>query len=226
MRDSITSAVASMKCIKLDGQARCQPIMAWRVQIFDNVWLVQSFGDPNVIIGCLPPEVLAPSPGTKSLDVNSVLRGCTSKFLVEDVPTHKGLTVHTCILKKTRVFSPYPGYFLLFTGTRKPQKIYSHHAQLGSGQRLRAARRNRKLKGSKSWICPSPFQPSRGGQCAVLVVLLMSRLTVGTTKMMNVWYVWKWYRYPWGRCTFPILLCWSTSPPSELLNRWMWSFEF
>lgn len=125
MRDSITSAVASMKCIKLDGQARCQPIMAWRVQIFDNVWLVQSFGDPNVIIGCLPPEVLAPSPGTKSLDVNSVLRGCTSKFLVEDVPTHKGLTVHTCILKKNKgVFSLSWIFLIVYRNPEAPKNIF------------------------------------------------------------------------------------------------------
>ena len=110
--------------------------------------------------------------------------------------------------------------FLIVYRNPEAQKIYSRHAQLGSGQRLPAARRNRKLKGSKSWICPSLFQPSRGGQCAVLVVLLMSRLTVGTTKMMNVWYaIWKLEILgPGGRCTFPILLCWSTSPPSELSN--------
>ena len=144
-------------------------------------------GDPNVIIGCLPSEVLAPSPGTKSLDGNFSVGDGTSKFWWKMYFTRKD-TVHTCILKKKQW-----SFFLILDISYclpepgSPPKIYSRHAQLGSGQRLRAARRNRKLKGSKSWICPSLFQPSRGGQWAVLVVLLMSRLTVGTKR--------KWWMY-------------------------------
>ena len=163
-----------MKCIKLDGQASCQPNHGMTCPVFliifdwSNDWRPERH-----VIGCLPPEVLAPSPGTKSLDGNFSVGDGTSKFWVEDVLNSQRHCTYLYSFKKSVVF-PLSWIFLIVY--RKPKKIYARHAQLGSGQRLRAARRNRKLKGSKSWICPSLFQPSRGGQCAVLVVLLMSHL--------------------------------------------------
>lgn len=90
-------------------------------------------GDPNVIIGCLPSEVLAPSPGTKSLDGNFSVGDGTSKFWWKMYFTRKD-TVHTCILKKNSgPFFLSWIFLIVYRNPEAPQKYIPVTHSLGPG---------------------------------------------------------------------------------------------
>lgn len=122
-------------------------------------------------------------------------------------------------LKKTVVLFSYPGYFLLFTGTRKPPKNIFPSRTAWVRAATACGQAKQKAEGKQVLDLPITFPAlKRRAVSSARCFVDVPSDSWNKTKMMNVWYVCKLYTVDTtgGRCTFPILLCWSTSPPSEL----------
>ena len=175
-----------MKCIKLDGQASCQPNHGMTCPVFliifdwSNDWRPERH-----VIGCLPPEVLAPSPGTKSLDGNFSVGDGTSKFWVEDVLNSQRHCTYLYSFKKSVVF-PLSWVFLIIY--RKPKKYMPVTHSLGPGSDCVRPGETESWREASLGFAHHFSSPQEEGsaQCSLFC---WCPIFVGTTKMMNVWYV-------------------------------------